>query len=139
MGICQSANMNKVNPEEKEKDAPQVNVPSGNQLNRELKPDNNITIEICQEPKINNQKCINGSTFNIKPTIEFLQKAEKAICQIIMPNGGFGSGFFCKIPYTENNNILLPVLITCNHVLNKDSINSKDLTIILNGEKKLFH
>ncbi len=36
-------------------------------------------------------------------TIEFLQKAIKAVCEITLSKG-FGSGFFCKIPYTENDN-----------------------------------
>ena len=42
---------------------------------------------------------------NAKKTKSYLEKAEKAVCEIILPNG-FGSGFFCKIPYTENNNLL---------------------------------
>ena len=54
---------------------------------------------------------------------EYITKAEKAVCEICLSNG-FGSGFFCKIPYTENNNLLLPVLITNNHVLSKDTLNN---------------
>ena len=86
----------------------------------------NIKLESSDEKDMVNENSI----------IEFLSKAKKAICEIKMPNGKFGSGFFCKIPYTDNNNLLLPVLITCNHVLNEDSITSKDITIILNGEVK---
>ena len=73
---------------------------------------------------------------SVDAIIEFSSKAKKAICEIQLPNGEFGSGFFCKIPYTDNNNLLLPALITCNHVLNEDSITSKDVTIILDGEVK---
>ena len=69
-------------------------------------------------------------------TIEYLLKAKKAVCEIKLPNG-FGSGFFCKIPYTENDNLLLPVLITNNHVLSKELLNSKnDIEIVINGETK---
>ena len=55
---------------------------------------------------------------NNKKTDKKKEEAKKAIC-IIHLSKGFGSGFLCKIPYTENNNILLPVLITNNHVLSK--------------------
>ena len=65
----------------------------------------------------------------------FLPKAKKAICEIKLPNG-FGSGFFCKIPYTEDNNHLIPALITCNHVLSKDLIKTNNINIILNGQTK---
>ena len=65
----------------------------------------------------------------------FLPKAKKAICEINLPNG-YGSGFFCKIPYTEDNNQLIPALITCNHVLSKDIIKANNINIILNGQTK---
>ena len=84
---------------------------------------------------INNQKSDEKGMLNANAISVFLSKAKKAICEIKMPNG-FGSGFFCRIPYTHNNNILLPALITCNHVLNRDSINSKNIEIIINGESK---
>jgi len=71
-------------------------------------------------------------------TMEYLQKAVKAVCEITLSEG-FGSGFFCKIPYTENDNLLLPVLITNNHVLSKELLNSKnDIEIIINGETKIL-
>ena len=59
---------------------------------------------------------------------EFLIKAQTAICKIIIneENNSYGSGFFCKIPYTDNNNNLLPVLITNNHALPKNIIESED-------------
>ena len=65
----------------------------------------------------------------------FLPKAKCSICEIELPNG-FGSGFFCKIPYTEDNNYFIPVLITCNHVLSKDLIKKNSINIILDGQTK---
>ena len=50
---------------------------------------------------------------------------KNCICKIYLKNGENGTGFFCKIPF---NNIILPVLITNNHVLNKNDI--KDNNII---------
>ena len=47
---------------------------------------------------------------NVYAISEYLEKTKKAVCEIIISNE-FGSGFFCKIPYTEDNNALLPVLI----------------------------
>ena len=67
--------------------------------------------------------------------IYYLQKAKSSICKINLPKG-FGSGFFCKIPYTEDNNHLIPVLITCNHVLSKDLIKKNNINIILNDQTK---
>ena len=73
---------------------------------------------------------------NGKEIMEYLPKAMKAVCEINLSKG-IGSGFFCKIPYTENNNLLLPVLITSNHVLSRDLINSdNDIKITINGKKK---
>jgi len=68
-----------------------------------------------------------------------LAKAEKAICKIKLSKG-YGTGFFCKIPFTEDFNHLLPVLITCNHVLSKDIIESENyIEIIVEEEKKVYH
>ena len=68
--------------------------------------------------------------------MHYLAKAQKAICKINLSEG-YGTGFFCKIPFTENFNHLLPVLITCNHVLSKDIIESENyIEIIVEEEKK---
>ena len=69
---------------------------------------------------------------------DFISKAKKAVCEISLSNR-FGSGFFCKIPYTQNNNLLLPVLITNHHVLSKDILNnSNDIKIKINGKTKVI-
>ena len=65
----------------------------------------------------------------------YFTKATKSICKLILDKG-FSSGFFCKIPYTEDNNLLLPVLITCNHALPLDIKYINEIEINLNGEKK---
>ena len=71
---------------------------------------------------------------NGKAMQEYLSKALNAVCEICLSNG-FGSGFFCKIPYTQNNDLLLPVLLTNNHVLSKDAIEN-DIKIKINNETK---
>ena len=87
----------------------------------------NIKLEVADEKGM-----INGIAM-----IDFLQKAKNAVCEICVSEHKFGSGFFCKIPYTQNNNLLLPVLITNNHVLSKDSLEN-DIKIKINGETKFI-
>ena len=53
-----------------------------------------------------------------------LYQMENCICKIYKDNT-IGTGFFCKLPY---NNTKLPVLITNNHILNKNDI--KDNQVI---------
>ena len=66
---------------------------------------------------------------------DYITKAENAVCEICLLDG-FGSGFFCQIPY---NYLLLPVLITNNHVLSKDILlNNNDITIKINGKTKVI-
>lgn len=86
------------------------------------------------EHKIKNQNADVKGMLNGTTMLHFLVKANKAICEIRIPNG-FGSGFFCKIPFTENNNLLLPVLLTNNHVLSRNLlISNNDIQIVINGK-----
>ena len=49
-----------------------------------------------------------------------------------------GTGFFCKIPFPDTLN-LLPVLITCNHVLDKNNISQgKKINFSLNNEPEPY-
>ena len=53
-------------------------------------------------------------------TKKLLNQMENNICKIKIGQEQ-GSGFFCKIPFPDNNN-MLKVFITNNHVLNKEII-----------------
>ena len=57
---------------------------------------------------------------------QYIGKARNATCQIILNGGNYGSGFFCRIPFTKNDNLLLNVLLTCEHVLTQDIIFSNN-------------
>ena len=46
---------------------------------------------------------------------------ENCVCKIKLDSGKVGTGFFCLIPF-PNKFHPLPVLITCNHVLNEQNI-----------------
>ena len=49
---------------------------------------------------------------------KIIEQMEKNICRILIGKNQ-GTGFFCKIPYL-NNDEMLPVLVTNNHIINKD-------------------
>ena len=69
--------------------------------------------KIKNEFRLNNQQNINLKAFG-----SFSVLATKSICIITLKNG-YGTGFFCKIPY-PNDEHLFKCLITNNHVLKKN-------------------
>ena len=56
-----------------------------------------------------------------------LEQMKKAICKIRIDQMQ-GTGFFCKIPFPDLNH-MLGVLITNNHIINRDLLNKEDATI----------
>ena len=50
-----------------------------------------------------------------------MQNIINSVCKIIIKDKGFGTGFFCFIPFPDNDN-KIPALITCNHILNENDI-----------------
>ena len=72
---------------------------------------------------------------DIEGTKLILSQMENCICTIYQ-NEKKGTGFFCKIPFPDKNN-LLNVLITNNHILNeKDIENKKSINLIMYNEEK---
>ena len=65
---------------------------------------------------------------------KIITQMERNICKI---NIGMnqGTGFFTKIPF-PNENKMLPVLITNNHVMNNDILNKDNMNIELDIKKK---
>ena len=61
------------------------------------------------------------SPVDLNGTEVILSQMENCICQIVKNNGEKGTGFFCRIPFPDEKN-LLNVLITNNHVLNGSDI-----------------
>ena len=62
-------------------------------------------------------------------TKEILNQMENKICKIEV-NHGKATGFFCKIPFPNTKGVL-PVLMTCNHVINENLLFSENGKIIL--------
>ena len=64
-------------------------------------------------------------------TKKILEQMRNCICKIRIGNKR-GTGFFCKIPFTNKNNII-SVFITNNHAINK--LND-EISIYIEGESK---
>ena len=84
--------------------------------------------------------------------IIILDQTENSICKIIKSdNKGSGTGFLCKIPFPDSFN-LLPVLVTCHHVLENEIIikgskikiqfkneeKTNDILITLDNNRKIY-
>ena len=60
---------------------------------------------------------------------------KKNIIKISLNDGSKGTGFFCKIPFINNNE--LKVLITNNHIINEEIIKeNKKIQISINNDKE---
>ena len=81
---------------------------------------------------IEEEKNIEGypKSVSLKGTETILEQMKKKVCKICVGNGAKGTGFFCKIPYPDENN-LLPVLITNNHVINQSILQTENKRISL--------
>ena len=79
----------------------------------------------------NKERNISLEPISFEGTENILDQMNKCVCRIF--NNGEGTGFFTKIPY---KNKLLSVLITNNHVIDKnDIIDNQIITLYLNNDK----
>ena len=60
-------------------------------------------------------------------TKKIIEQMEKGICKINIGQSQ-GTGFFCKIPFPDMNN-MLPVFITNNHIINQELLYKEDVKI----------
>ena len=81
--------------------------------------------------KIKKESILTGfpNVISYECTQKIIEQMEKSICKIKI-EGEQGTGFFCKIPYPDKNNIL-PVFITNNHLINEALLYRKDSKISL--------
>ena len=77
------------------------------------------------------------TVINLDCTKEIINQMEKSICKIKIGEKQ-GTGFFCKIPFPDKNK-MLKVLITNNHVINKDILykNNSKISIYIEEEKQI--
>ena len=67
-----------------------------------------------------------------------LNQQKKYCCKIYSKNENIGTGFFCKI-ILPNSLSILPVLMTCNHVLDEDDIKiAQSINFSLDNEKHKY-
>ena len=95
----------------------------------------------CNEKKdfINEVKENLSESISTEKMEQVLFMMRNCICKIKLKNGEIGTGFFCKIPFPDLFN-LLPVLVTCNHVLNKNSIAfGNKINITLNNQDSVIY
>ena len=62
-------------------------------------------------------------------TKKIIEQMERTLCKINIQQIK-GSGFLCKIPFPDRNN-MLPVFITNNHIINKDILYQKNAKILI--------
>ena len=72
----------------------------------------------------NEEKVKSGENLSLKNAKILYEKIEKSVCQIIKDNG-YGTGFFCKIKYSDKPNGII-CLVTNNHVITKYMITNKE-------------
>ena len=78
------------------------------------------------------------SMISYENTLEILNQMNKYICKIKMGDGVQGTGFFCKIPFPEEEN-LLPILITNNHIINQQTLSKENeiISSLIKNEQKV--
>ena len=92
--------------------------------------------------KIEVENLLQNSFYPI--SIEEMEKVlfqmKNSVCKILNKNGLHVSGFFCKIPYSnEQSSGLLNMLITNYHMINvKDIMNNQKLEVTLNNDEKMI-
>ena len=75
------------------------------------------------------ESLLNGypNVISYECTKKIIEQMERNICKINIGEQQ-GTGFFTKIPFPNQNN-MLPVLITNNHIINNDTLNKKNIKI----------
>ena len=91
-------------------------------------------MEIIKEKELKNKPC----AIPYECTEIILDQMKKNICKIKMKDGSQGTGFFCKIPFPNIDN-LLPVLITNNHVINPELLlkENEKVSLAIKNDKKV--
>lgn len=71
----------------------------------------------------------------INTSKKIIYQMEKCICKIYLEEGGTGTGFFLKIPFS--NQSLLPVLVSTSFIIDSKAIKGDSIKISLNDDKEL--
>ena len=66
----------------------------------------------------------------LENTEKILTQMKNSVCKICIDDGKKGTGFFCKIPFPDNEH-LLPVLINNNHIIDESILEEENNKLIL--------
>ena len=67
---------------------------------------------------------------------KIIEQLKNNICNIFLGDGERGNGFFMKIKFPDNEH-LLPVLLTCDHVISKSFLSRNNkISILINNKTK---
>ena len=83
-------------------------------------------MEFINEKELKNYPTI----ISYESTEKILEQMKNTVCKIKLTDGSLGTGFFCKIPFPTKEK-LLPVLITNNHLINKELLKDKKGIILI--------
>jgi len=130
MGICDN-NKRLKNHINNEGFTPQFNAIFNDNVNFDEKiPKQNDIASIKEESEKNNNKI----PITSKQSEKIIKQSKIYICKIYFGKIN-GTGFLCKIPFPDKNNCL-PVLITNNHVIEKEKLlKDKKLEIAFDDDK----
>ena len=65
-----------------------------------------------------------------------IKQMEKNIFKITVNKNIEGTGFFCKIPFPDENH-MLPVLVTNYHIIDKELLNNSDALISIKIKEEI--
>ena len=69
-------------------------------------------------------------------TKRIVEQMNRYVCQVLSPDNAFGTGFFCNL---HLNNIIIPTLITCHHVIDvNELLPNGNIRIKTNEEEKII-
>ena len=74
------------------------------------------------------------SPLNKEQIFKIYEQMGKCVC-LINVNGCQGTGFFCNIPFNEEKQ-LLPVLVTCNYIIDEEILKENNIISISFFDKK---
>ena len=76
-------------------------------------------------------------SISLEATEEIIEQMKKKVCKISLKDSTKGTGFFCKIPYPNDDN-LLPVLITNNNIINESIIKKENekISLSINNDRE---
>ena len=106
---------------------------------RYVSPEEYINLKSLKKKEIKLEKCIENypKSMDSEKMEIVLTQMKKSICKVELENDIYGTGFFCNIPILNDWNSILRVLITNNHVINKNDITpGKKIKLSINNDEK---